>query len=241
VFWLVGCVLLLACSNVANLVVGRAVGRQKEMAVRLAIGAGRGRLLRQLLTENLTLFLMAAALSVLFANWGVSWIAQAIPPEVRGYLPNSAVLRVDASTLLYTLGIALFTGLLFGIAPALHCGRIDVNHVLKENTARLSAGGASALFKNCLIVFETSLALVVLVAAGLLVKGLVRMHARDPGFNPNGLVTARVELPDSQYTDPKRIEAGKFYSLWRKRWLRGVFRRRAPRSRSRGPSLHVDR
>ena len=221
-FWLVGCVLLLACSNVANLVVGRAVGRQKEMAVRLAIGAGRGRLLRQLLTENLTLFLMAAALSVLFANWGVRWIAQAIPPEVRGYLPNSAVLRVDASTLLYTLGIALVTGLLFGIAPALHCGRIDVNHVLKENTARLSAGGASALFKNCLIVFETSLALVVLVAAGLLVKGLVRMHARDLGFHPNGLVTARVVLPDSQYTDPKRIEAFKKDALEHIRMLPGI-------------------
>ena len=84
VFWLVGCVLLLACSNVANLVVGRAVARQKEMAVRLAIGAGRGRLLRQLLTENLALFLMAAVRSALFAAWGVRWIAQAIPSEVRG-------------------------------------------------------------------------------------------------------------------------------------------------------------
>jgi predicted permease len=213
---------LLACSNVANLVVGRAVGRQKEMAVRLAIGAGRGRLLRQLLTENVVLFLMAAALSVLFAIWGVRWIAQAIPPEVRGYLPNSAVLRVDAPTLLYTLGIALVTGLLFGLAPAIHCGRLDVNHVLKENTARLSAGGATSLFKNCLIVFETSLALVVLVAAGLLVKGLVRMYARDPGFNPNGLVTARVVLSDPKYADPKRSEAFKKDVLEQLRTLPGI-------------------
>jgi putative ABC transport system permease protein len=222
VFWLVGCVLLLACSNVANLVVGRAVGRQKEMAVRLAIGAGRGRLVRQLLTENLMLFLLAAVLSVLFANWGVRWIAQAIPTEVRGYLPNSAVLRVDASTLLYTLGIALVAGLLFGIAPAIHAGRIDVNHALKENTARLSAGDGSALFKKCLIVFETSLALVVLVAAGLLVKGLVRMHEKDLGFNPNGLVTARVELSESHYSDPKRIEAFKKAVLEQVRMLPGI-------------------
>jgi putative ABC transport system permease protein len=147
VFWLVGCVLLLACSNVANLVVGRAVGRQKEMAVRLAIGAGRGRLLRQLLTENLTLFLMAAALSVLFANWGVRWIAQAIPPEVRGYLPNSAVLRVDASTLLYTLGIALFTGLLFGIAP-LSIADVSMSTTPSKRTPRGFRPAAPAHFSK---------------------------------------------------------------------------------------------
>jgi putative ABC transport system permease protein len=222
VFWLVGCVLLLACSNVANLVVGRAVGRQREMAVRLAIGAGRGRLLRQIVTENLVLFFMAAILSVLFANWGVRWIAQAIPAEFRGYLPNSAVLRVDGPTLLYTFGIALVTGLLFGIAPAIQCGRIDVNNVLKENTSRLSTGGRTALFKNCLIVFETSLALVVLVAAGLLVKGLVRMHERDLGFNPNGLVTARVELSNSKSSDPKRVGAFKDNVLQRVSGLPGI-------------------
>jgi predicted permease len=222
VFWLVGCVLLLACSNVANLIVGRAVGRQKEMAVRLAIGAGRLRLLRQMVTESLVLFFMAAALSVLFANWGVRWIAQAIPTEYRGYLPNSAVLRVDQPTLLYTFAIALITGLLFGMAPAIQCGRIDVNHVLKENTARLSAGGRTALFKNCLIVFETSLALVVLVAAGLLVKGLVKMHARELGFDPSGLVTARVVLSDSHYPDPKRIEAFQRNVLDQIRMLPGI-------------------
>ncbi len=222
VFWLVGCVLLLACSNVANLVVGRAVSRQKEIAVRLAIGAGRGRLLRQLLTENLMLFLMAAALSVLFATGGVRWIAQAIPPELRGYLPNSAVLRVDAPTLLYTLAIALAAGLLFGLAPAIHCGSIDVNYVLKENTARLSAGRGNALFKNCLIVFETSLALVVLVAAGLLVKGLVRMYTADLGFDPNGLVVARLVLSDSKYTDPKRVEAFTKSALEQIRMVPGI-------------------
>jgi len=206
VFWLVACVLLLACSNVANLVVGRAVSRQKEMAVRLAIGAGRGRLLRQLLTENLAMFLVAAVLSVGFALWGVRWIANAIPPEIRGFLPNSGVLRVDTTTLLYTFAIALLTGLLFGLAPAIHCWRVDVNNVIKENSSRQSGSSAGNRLKSCLIVFETALALVVLVAAGLLAKGLVKMYSHALGFNPNGLISASVPISGSRYIDPDRAE-----------------------------------
>jgi putative ABC transport system permease protein len=197
-------VLLIACFNVANLIVGRAAGRQREMAVRLAIGAGRSRLLRQLLTENMLLFVMAAALSVLFAIRGVEWITAAIPPNIRGYLPNSGILRVDLPALFYTLGIALVAGVLFGFAPAFHCWRIDVNHALKEAAGRLSSGKGTSGLKNGLIVFETGLALVVLVAAGLLVKGLVRMYGSDPGLNPKGLVTARLVLSDAAYADPKR-------------------------------------
>lgn len=221
-FWLVGCVLLLACSNVANLVVGRAVSRQKEMAVRIAIGAGRARLLRQLLTENLVMFLASAVLSVGFAIWGVRWIADAIPIEVRAFLPNSAILHVDTTTLLYTLGIALVTGLLFGLAPALHCWRLDVNNVIKDNAVRHSGSAAGSRLKNCLIVFETSLALVVLVAAGLLGKGLVKMYTRDLGFHPDGLIAARIVLSDSRYTDAERTAVFKSAVLDRVRTLPGV-------------------
>jgi putative ABC transport system permease protein len=206
-FGIVGCVLLIACSNVANLIVGRAVGRQREMAVRLAIGAGRGRLLRQLLTENLVLFLMAGALSVLFAMWGIRWIAESIPPNVRNYLPNFGLLHVDPSTLLYTLGIALVSGLLFGFAPAFHCWRIDVNHGLKESGSRLSAGGHTSRLKDCLIVLEMSLTLVVLIASGLLVKGLVKMYHTEVGIRPQALITARVTLSDAKYADMKRSRA----------------------------------
>jgi putative ABC transport system permease protein len=207
VFGLVSCVLLIACFNVANLIVGRAAGRQKEMAVRLAIGAGRSRLLRQLLAENLLLFITAAALSALFAIRGVEWIANSIPPNIRGYLPNSGVVRVDLPTLLYTVGIALFTGILFGFAPAFHCWRIDVNHALKQTTALLSGGKGTSSLKNALIVFETSLALVVLIAAGLLIKGLVRMYGSDPGLNAHGLVTGQIVLSDPKYADPKQSKA----------------------------------
>lgn len=221
-FWLVGCVLLLACANVANLVVGRAVSRQKEMSVRLAIGAGRGRLLRQLVTENLAMFLMAAALSVAIALWGVRWIADAIPAELRGWIPNFGNLHVDTATLLYTLGIGLFTGLVFGLAPAIHCWRIDIHDVIKESAARHSGSKAGSRLKNYLIVFETSLALVVLVAAGLLAKGLVRMYSRDLGFDPQGLVTARVLLSDSRYSDGKRADEFARRVLAQVRMLPGV-------------------
>ena len=207
VFWLVECVLLIACVNVANLIVGRAVGRQREMAIRLAIGAGRTRLLRQLLTENLMLFLLAAGLSVLFAIWGVNWIAQSIPYEVRSYLPNSGALSVDRTTLLYTLAVAVVTGLLFGFAPAIHCWRVNVNDRLKSETARVSASNASTRLKNCLVVFEVSLALVVLVASGLLIKGLMRMYTADLGFNPKALSTAEIVLSTAKYSDVKRAEA----------------------------------
>ncbi|MBZ5608811.1 MAG: ABC transporter permease [Acidobacteriia bacterium] len=222
VFWLVGCVLLIACGNVANLVVGRAVSRQKEMAVRLAIGAGRGRLLRQLLIENLVLFLMAGALSVLFATWGVHWIAQAIPAEVHQYLPNAGVLEVDLNTLLYTFGIALVTGLAFGFAPAFRCWAVDVNHGLKETTSRASAGSGGTRLKNCLTVFEVALAMVVLVTAGLLAKGLVRMYSNDPGFQPDGVVAAQISLSGAKYQDPRRVEAFYAQALEQVRLLPGV-------------------
>ena len=207
VFSLVGCVLLIACGNVANLVVGRAVNRRKEMAVRLAIGAGRARLLRQLLIENLVLFLVAGATSVLFANWNVHWIAAIIPVKVRQYLPNAGAMGLDTNTLIYTFGIALLTGMIFGFAPAFRCWAVDVQDSLKDSTSRASISREGTHLKNTLIVCEIALALVVLVSAGLLAKGLVRMYATDPGIQPSGLSVAEVSLSSKRYSDPKRAEA----------------------------------
>jgi putative ABC transport system permease protein len=205
-FALVGCVLLLACANVANLIVGRALRRQQEMAVRLAIGAGRLRLLRQLLTENLVLFLLSAALSVAFASWGVHWIQNSLSYEVRGFLPNTGALDVDTTALLYTFGIALLTGLIFGFAPAIHCWRVDVNHSLRGTSTQLSAGVGGARLKNLLVVFEMSVALVVVVSAGLMVKGMTRMYTSDPGFNVQVLLTAEASLSSARYTDLTRAQ-----------------------------------
>jgi putative ABC transport system permease protein len=224
-FGLVGCVLLIACANVANLVVGRAVARQREMAVRLAIGAGRWRLMRQILTENLVLFLMAGAASVLFAVWGVRWIDHAIeasiPQASRAFLPNFGSVAVEWPALLYTLAIAIVAGLVFGFAPAFQVRRTDVNHGLKES-ARSSSGSRGIRLKNALIVAELSLALVVLVASGLLVKGLVRMYASDTGFQPNGLVTTYITLSDAKYADLQRAESFFRESLEKLRSLAGV-------------------
>ena len=221
VFGIVGCVLLIACTNVANLMFGRATGRQREMAVRLAIGAGRFRLMRQLLTENILLFLLGAALGVPLAVWGVTWICNAIPAEVRGYLPNGAVLKVDLPVLLYTFAIAVLSGLVFGMAPALNCLRATVSHGLKD-ASRASAGGRSTGLRKTLVVFELSLALIVLVASGLLAKSMVRMYSVDPGFQPANLITAKITLSNSKYAERARVDA--FYSdlLQRIRLIRHV-------------------
>ena len=188
VFGLVGCVLLIACFNVANLQLGRSISRQKEIAVRLGIGAGRGRLMRQLVTENIALFLAGAIASVLVAAGFTHWLAGAIPPIVRQYLPYRADLTVDSRALLYTLLVGSATGLIFGLAPALECRGFDINRSLKEGAARASGGR----IRNGLIVAEIALAMLVLVSAGLLVKGLVRMYAGALGFDPRGVTTATV-------------------------------------------------
>ena len=203
VFGLVGCVLLIACFNVANLQLGRSISRQKEIAVRLGIGAGRGRLMRQLVTENFALFLAGAIASVLVAVGLTRWLAGAIPPIVRQYLPYRADLTVDSRALLYTLLVGSVTGLIFGLAPALECRGFDINRSLKEGAARVSGGR----IRNGLIVVEIALAMLVLVSAGLLVKGLVRMYAGALGFDPRGVTTATVFTSQLQ---PRQIPRGLF-------------------------------
>jgi putative ABC transport system permease protein len=180
----------MACFNVANLQLGRAVHRQKEMAVRMGLGAGRSRLARQLIVENTALFIAGAAASLVFGYLGSTWIARSIPVNLRQYLPNQADLSIDSRALLYTLAVGAVTGLVFGLAAALNCRGIDVSRGLKEGVFP-AAGGR---IRSTLVIAEVSLALVVLVAAGLLVNGLLRMRAAPPGFEPHGLFTAGVRL-----------------------------------------------
>lgn len=190
----VGLVLLIACANVANLLLVRASVRQKEMAVRVALGASRATLIRQLLMESVVLAALGAALGIVLAFWGTSLIAAQLP----GGLPRLQEATVDASVLVFTLAVTLLTGLLFGLAPALQTSRPNLTEELKEG-ARGSSGRRQRL-RSVLVVAEVALTLTLLVGAGLLLQSFRRVLQVDPGFNPNNLLTMQVSVnnPDGQ-------------------------------------------
>lgn len=222
VFGIVGCVLLIACINVANLMVARATGRKREFAVRLALGAGRGRLVRQVLTENIFLFVAGAALGLIVAVEGAHWLSKLLSYDIRGYIPNFGEARVDLAVCGYALAVSIVTGLLFGFAPALETARLDVNHRLKETARSSSSGAGGGRLKNCLVVFETALALAVLIAAGLLGNSLVRIFRVNAGFDPRHLGLVRLELSEVKYKDPHRADAFLAEVLDRIRAIPGV-------------------
>jgi putative ABC transport system permease protein len=196
----VGVVLLIACANVANLMLARALGRQKEIAIRTALGAGRWNIVRQLLTESLLLALTGGALGLLLANWIVSALIAVGPTTI----PRLNEITVDGPTLAFTLGVSLVTSLLFGVVPALRVSKPDLNETLKEGGR--ATGGSSGLVRSALVVAEVALTLVLLVGAGLLVKSLWRVLEVNPGFNPSGVLTMQMTLPESEYSDaPRKI------------------------------------
>ncbi len=188
-------VLLMACVNVANLIMSRATARRKEMAVRLAVGAGRWRLMRQLLGETLILFVAGAAGGVLFARWGVAYLLHAIPARSLPYLPNFGRVDVDWQVLLFALGISLVTGLLFGLAPALEGTNVDLNTVLKDTASRGSSSMGGARFRKILVAAEMALAVVVVICGALLANSFVRMTRADLGFNGSHVLVAEMQLP----------------------------------------------
>ena len=184
----VALVLLIACANVANLLLVRASTRKREISVRVALGASRSRIIRQLLTESLLLALIGAALGILLAYWGTSFIANQLPAGI----PRLSESNVDARVLGFTLGVSLFTGILFGLAPALQASRLNLTDALKEGD-RGSSGGRQIL-RSTLIVCEVALTLTLLVGAGLLVQSFRRVLQVDPGFNPQNLLTMQVSV-----------------------------------------------
>ena len=220
-FGIVACVLLIACANVANLMLARATGRQREVAVRLAVGAGRTQLMRQFLTENLLLFLVAGACGVLFAFWGVAWIESSIPYENRGFLPHYAVLNVDLTTMAYTLLVAVFTGVLFGLAPALAGSNVDLGMALKEG-ARGSSGNRGQRMRQWLVACEVALAVVVLIVSGLLIRSFATALSTEPGFDRLNVITARLGLPATRYSQPASITSFYRQLVERMRLLPGV-------------------
>jgi predicted permease len=202
----VGFVLLIACANVACLLLARAAARQKETAVRAALGASRWRILRQLLTESVLLSLCGAAVGMLLAVWCVDWMTALLAGNTNSFsvrLPRLSEIKIDAAALAFTFAVSLATGLLFGLAPALAASKPDLNQVLKES-GRGMAGGRRRL-RESLVVAELGLALVLLIGAGLLINSFVKLQAVDPGFNPRNLLTMTVSLAGaSQYVGPSR-------------------------------------
>lgn len=190
----VGCLLLIACANVANLMLSRAVGRVREMAIRSALGADRLRLVRQMLTESLLLSAIGGALGVVVATWGVRAFVAMSPPD----LPRLDEVRVDVWVLAFTAAITGVAALLFGLAPAMYAARARASQALFA--ASRSDSARSGSIRRALVLVEVALAFVLAVGSGLMVRSYVRLQRVDPGFDPSGILTATVSLP-GQYDD----------------------------------------
>ncbi|MCU1332268.1 MAG: efflux pump, inner rane subunit [Candidatus Angelobacter sp.] len=198
----VGCVLLIACVNVANLLLSRAVGRQREVAIRSAVGASPGRIIRQLLTESVLLALCGGVIGVLFAYMSIHWTHVLGPRSV----PRLNEIGVRGDALLFTLLISVGSGILFGLAPALRIARVDLLTTLKDSDR--GSAGASAMWgrgnnlRRLLVIAELAISVVVLIVAGLLLRSFIRLQQVSPGFNPGNVLTLELTLSGDKYKDP---------------------------------------
>ena len=199
----VGFLLLMACANVANLLLARGAGRRKEVAIRAALGASRGRIAAQLLSESVLLALGGGVLGTALARGGIGLLARFGPAN----LPGLAHAALDGRLLLFTLAVSAGVGLLFGLAPAIQASETNVNAVLTEGGRGGTAGRGGRRMRNALVVFEVALAVVVLIGAGLLMRSFVRLRAADPGFQPSGLLTFRLPLAGGRNAAPGRRAA----------------------------------
>jgi putative ABC transport system permease protein len=213
----VGFVLAIACANVANLLLARARARQAEIAVRAALGAGRGRLIRQLFTESLLLAVCGGAMGLLLAVLSHDALLAGVPELIR----NVKEISIDARALGFTFAVALLTSVIFGLAPALRASRPDLNEALKEGGK--GAGGLSRQrVRNLLVIAEVALALALLVGAGLMIRSFMRLQQVDLGFDPRNALILQIALPESKYSQPNQREAFYRQMLERIRLLPGA-------------------
>ncbi len=208
VAWAVVAVLLIVCANVANLLLVGAARRERELAVRATLGAGRSRLARQLLTEVVLLALAGGVLGLVLGLWGTRVLVVLNADNI----PRAAEIGLDPSVFLFTFGVALVAGLLAGLAPVLHATRSDLQGLLKVGTSAAGEGGRARSLRRALVLVEVAVSVVLLVSAGLLLRSLLRLQGVSPGFEPEGVLTAKVALPDGAYPDAA-VRAGFYRQL----------------------------
>ena len=203
IFGVVGAVLLIACANIANLLLARATARKKEMAIRTAVGASRWRIARQLLTESILVSMIGGAIGLFLAYWGVQLILYMSPTAI----PRSREIGLDWIVLLFTVGVSFVTGVLFGLIPAIQAGEVDVHETLKE-TGRGTSG--RNWLRSSLVVAEVATTLVVLIFAGLMIRSFYKLQQVNPGFSHDRLTSFSISLPQKKYATDEVV--GSFYN-----------------------------
>ncbi len=211
-------VLLIACANVANLLLARAVAREKEIAIRTALGAGRWRLVRQLLTESVVLATFSGAIGLLLTYIGLKALIAIAPDNV----PRLNEMSIDARVLVFTIGVLMITGIIFGLVPAFQASKPDLNETLKEGGRGSTGGARGRRVRNVLVVAEVAFALVLLTGAGLMIRSFIRLQEVKPGFNPEHLLTMRLRLPQTKYADAAQLTPFYQQLIERVRALPGV-------------------
>ncbi|MBA3438908.1 MAG: ABC transporter permease [Pyrinomonadaceae bacterium] len=202
----VGFVLLIACANVANLLLLRAAARQKEMAIRAALGASRWQLMRQLLTESVLLALLGGSLGLLLSVWAVDSIRAGMPPNFARLISGWKNMGIDWNVFGFTLLVSLATGIIFGTIPALLASKTNLNEALKEGGRSSTEGRGPNRTRSMLVIMEVALSLVLLAGAGLMVRSFLRMMDTNPGFDANSVVTMEIALPNAKYTEEQQRE-----------------------------------